>query len=341
MIPRIVSCVCRLALAPLVLSMLASCASHKGAIPEGRERQSLFSKLGEERPVPKPRLEEGSWISFDGERFPFTRWGTRSPQRVIVAVHGLSGAASDFEDLGEHFEGGSTSVYGYELRGQGLDPVAERIGDIKSPELWYSDLDTFLELVRSAHPDARLYLYGESLGGLIALHAMEQMSPDNQRAIAGMIFASPVVSLKDRKRLSRLKYFALKAAIKIMPRRKVSLEQLAGDDKDMRITSDTDHFEHLDETPHAVDRYSLRLLGTVERLIDGSHERVRGTTKPVLVLYPANDLLTTAEEVEAWYAKIGSQDKEKQLFAESYHLLLHDKESERVLERIRDWLDRH
>ena len=63
--------------------------------------------------------------------------------------------------------------------------------------------------------------------------------------------------------------------------------------------------------------------------------------KPVLVLYPAHDLLTTAEDVEAWYAEIGSEDKEKHLFGKSYHLLLYDKERAAVLDRVRRWLDRH
>ena len=93
-------------------------------------------------------------------------------------------------------------------------------------------------------------------------------------------------------------------------------------------------------TPHAVKAYSFRLLGTLEKLIDGSRERAARIEKPVLVLYPAHDLLTTAEDVEDWYRYLGTSDKEKYLFEKSYHLLLHDDEWEAVLARVQSWLVR-
>ena len=328
----------------LAISLSAiSCATHQTHSSPDQAAVSSETQLKKtEKVKPSPALGKETWTSGDGQSFPYTRWGASSqPQTVIVAVHGLSGAASDFKPLGEYFTNRSTAVYSYALRGQGNDPREDKIGDIKDPSLWYSDLDTFITLVRAKNPRARLFLYGESLGGLISMHGMETLSDENRNAIRGLILSSPVVSLKDRDKASKLKYAMLKSAITLMPRRKISLEKLAGDKTDMKITGDTDHRENIRGTPHAVDKFSFRLLGTLEKMIDGSQDKAGNIEKPILVLYPAHDLLTTAEDVEKWFDALQTTDKEKYLFPKSYHMLLHDKERGGVLETLRGWLGRH
>jgi len=299
----------------------------------------------EAKPVPalaEKTQEDTIWKSSDGEEFPYTVWTPKSGVKtVIVAVHGLSGAASDFEPLGEYLMEQSTAVYSYELRGQGNDPNKKRIGDIKNPNLWFADLDSFLKMVRGVHPKARLFLYGESLGSLISMHGLEELSESNQKAIRGIIFASPVVSLKDRKDIPRLKYAAMKTAMRILPRARLSLDALAADKEDMQLTTELNHEDNLETTKHAVTSFSFRLLRTLEKMIDGSREKAAQIKKPVLVLYPAHDLLTTAEDIEDWYGALTVEDKEKKLFKESYHLLLYDKERPAVLKTIKGWIDKH
>ena len=283
-----------------------------------------------------------TWISDDGSEFPFTRWEAKSgSKKVVVAVHGLSGAASDFEPLGEFLSERSTSVYSYALRGQGNDPRKDRTGDIKKPELWYADLDRFLSLVRQEHPGVPIFLYGESLGGLISVHGLKTLTRANRESIRGVILSSPVVSLKDLEALPRIRYVALKTVIWLLPHRMISIEELAKDKEDMQITGDAEHRENLRKTSHAVEEYSFRLLGTLERLIYESREKASMIRKPVLILYPANDLLTTPEDVEEWFAALKTRDKERYLFEESYHMLLHDTEREEVLEIVGRWLDQH
>ncbi|MGI9244661.1 MAG: alpha/beta fold hydrolase [Verrucomicrobiales bacterium] len=282
------------------------------------------------------------WISSDGSNFPFTRWSSKSrTKKVVVAVHGLSGAASDFEPLGDFLSERSITVYSYALRGQGNDPRKDRIGDIKDPELWYADLDVFLNLVRYEHPGVPLFLYGESLGGLISVHGLRTLAKPNRESIQGVILSSPVVSLKDLEALPRVRYIALKTVIRLLPRKMISLEKLAEGKEDMQITGDAEHRENLRNTTHAVEEYSFRLLGTLERLINASGEKASVIRKPILILYPENDLLTTPEDVDEWFAALKTNDKEKRLFEESYHMLLHDTERDEVLEIVGSWLDRH
>jgi alpha-beta hydrolase superfamily lysophospholipase len=316
-------------------ALFVGCASHNGTRTAGPVAP---------RPLPEDvqGLSGKTWVSSDGSQFPFTRWASKSsPTRLVVAVHGLSGAASDFEPLGKFLKERSTTVYSYALRGQGNDPRKDRIGDIRRPELWYADLDAFLDLVRAEHPGVPLFLYGESLGGLISVHGLRTLDRVNRESIHGVILSSPVVSLKDLDALPRVRYIALKAVIRLLPHRMISLEKLAEGKDDMQITGDAEHRENLRNTPHAVEEYSFRLLGTLERLINDSRERATVIRKPMLVLYPGHDLLTTPEDVEAWFAALKTKDKERHLFEKSYHMLLHDSQREEVLEVVGGWLERH
>ena len=311
---------------------LVGCAS-RAQLPAGDAKPA---------PVADDLVGGENWTSGDGEQFPFTAWAPKSNVKtVIVAVHGLSGAASDFEPLGEYLQERSTAVYSYELRGQGNDPKKKRIGDIKRPELWYADLDSFIKLVRASHPKARLFLYGESLGSLISIHGLDRLSESNREAIRGLILASPVVSLKDRKDIPRIKYAAMKTAMRILPKARLSLDALTADKKDMQLTGELSHEENLETTKHAVTSFSFRLLRVLEKMIDESKMAAAKIKKPILVIYPANDLLTTAADVEDWYEALETEDKEKRLFKESFHLLLYDKERPAVLQTIKGWLDRH
>jgi alpha-beta hydrolase superfamily lysophospholipase len=85
----------------------------------------------------------------------------------MIAVHGLSGAALDYEPLGSHLARDGIATYALELRGQGNDPVPQRRGDLERIEDWYADLRAFFVLVRGQHPGVPAYDYGESMGAAL------------------------------------------------------------------------------------------------------------------------------------------------------------------------------
>ena len=73
--------------------------------------------------VTAAKWDASTFVAPDGTRFPYSVWknpkSEAAPRAVILAVHGLSGAASDWRPLGEHFQKRGIPVYAYELRGIG------------------------------------------------------------------------------------------------------------------------------------------------------------------------------------------------------------------------------
>lgn len=289
----------------------------------------------------KPALSpDGTWTSFDGKTMPWKIWmpprGT--PVRgVLITIHGLSGASSDFWLLGERLPPLGYAVYGYELRGQGNDPDPDKRGDIMHAREWLKDLDTFHQLVKQRHPKLPVAWYGESLGSLIALHTADRM-PRNQEP-QGIVLAAPAAGLRIEP--SELEKFLIKTSSHVLPRVKVTLGGLAGVEEDkMRVTSTSTHGGQMKVTPHHVSAFTLRLLREMGNLIDSNEDAAQHLHMPLLMLASPHDIVASPEQVQQLFRDIGSKDKRLLWYTRSYHLLLHDVQHEEVVEDLTRWLRR-
>lgn len=293
-------------------------------------------------PATLPSMDSSltQWTAGDGRIFPCKYWpgAPAKPRAVVICIHGLSGAASDFWPVGESFPAHGYAVYGMQVRGQGYDPDLKRRGDIRRAEQWQQDLLDFTTVVRARHPGVPVFWFGESMGALITVSTAAKLGPRQQDTVAGIILTTPVVALRDNLKLPFLKNLALRTAIRLWPRKRISLEQLG--DSEVQVTSGTTHREQMQHTPHYVKDFTVRLFAQIERLILRSSTDAAAVAVPALVLYTPNDVLTSREGVEHFFANLASRDKTKVFFPESYHLILHDKDRDAAVRHLREWLDR-
>ncbi len=281
------------------------------------------------------------WVSYDGKTMPWKSWSVPAgvtPRGVVITIHGLSGAKSDFWYLGEQLPLHGYAVYAYDLRGQGNDPVVAERGDISKAAAWQRDLATFHALVKRRHPKTPVFWYGESLGSLIALHTAADLL-GNWSDPDGIILASPVAGL--RTTLSGFKRFLLDTAAKLTPRSRYTLGELAGvDESKIKVTSNSTHGGQMAVTPHHVSAFSLRLLSTIGGMLDANTESAHRLKMPVLFVASPNDVLSSADQIQALFAQIRSRDKKLLWYTRSYHLLLHDVQHEEVVKDVTHWLNR-
>jgi alpha-beta hydrolase superfamily lysophospholipase len=289
----------------------------------------------------RPMLGEKEWVSYDGKVMP---WHATLPPHgtklkgVVITIHGLSGAASDFWLLHERLPPQGFAVYGYELRGQGNDPDVEARGDIHSSRQWLRDLETFHLLVKRRHPKAKVFWYGESLGSLIAFHTTTSRLRTS-RDPDGIILASPVAGL--RMAVSDFRKWLLNTAAALTPRQRYTLGELAGvDESRIHVTSTSTHGGQMAKTPHHVESFTLRLLAEIGRLLDENPKSARRLRLPVLFLASPNDVLSSPDQVHTLFQQIGSEKKTLHWYTRSYHLLLHDVQHEDVAEDILKWLNK-
>lgn len=281
-------------------------------------------------------LAEDRWAGRDGKDMPFTLWKSKTARAkgVVICIHGLSGAASDFWPVGESLPAQGFTVYGMQLRGQGNDPDTARRGDVRSGREWLNDLTDFTALVKLHHRGLPVYWYGESLGALIAIHTAAISDPRLEPA--GIILSSPVVRLRDNLQLPFFKNLLVRATLNLVPGKKISLERLGN--AEVQVTSHTTHREQMHHTPHYVPAFTLRLFAEIEQLIQGSDTAAQRVKVPVLVLYTPHDPLVARESVEEFFTKLDTPWKRLEFFPDSYHLILHDDERPRALKVISQWL---
>ncbi len=298
-----------------------------------------------------PRLHPATWSAGDGKSMPYAHWPAAPaaisksdrPKAVLLCVHGLSGASSDFWPLGQELPKRGLTVYAMELRGQGLDPDAKAHGDIRNRREWLCDLREFSGLVASEHPGVPLFWLGESLGSLIVLHTVTDEPGETSETSPrprGVILLSPAVAL--RSELPRWKGYVARAASRIVPGYRIPLARLdPAQVPEMRITSEATHASQAPLTPHLVPAHSLRLLREVHLLMNSSETVAARLTLPVLVLYTPNDPVASRKQIERWFDHVESLDKTPLFFPENYHLILHDAHRWEATAGIADWLLGH
>ncbi len=293
------------------------------------------------RPHP-PELGTTNWRTGDGKTLPYSRWpvppaaAPEKPKAVLLCIHGLSGAASDFWPLGEKLPARDILVYALQLRGQGNDPDPSARGRIHSADQWQHDLFEFHALLARQYPGVPIFWQGESMGALISLHAATRLPAGLH--VAGLVLASPPVAL--RQHVPGWKYALLRTAAILAPNRRIPIESLdPATVRAMKITSDANVAEQTPVTPHFVKAQSLRLLTEIDRMMRGSDDAARRLAVPLLVLYTPRDPVASQESVEAWFEHVAAPDRTRLFHPESYHLILHDSQRWQAVEQIEKWIE--
>ena len=288
----------------------------------------------------KIRLSKTTFHSFDGAEFPYTKWSSKEGSKiVIIGVHGISGAASDFRPLAKHIlaKHPNITLYSAETRGQGKDPIKERRGHIHNREEWFKDLTTFTSLVRKRHPKAKIIWCGESMGSLIVLHTYAKIKKHGVRCDA-MILASPITDI--RSDFPQWKISAANLAGFLFPKARVSLESLSGRDE-VRVTKNTIHQNQAATNSYHIRKHTLRLLTTLGKMMQTSREASQKLDLPLLVLHGGKDVFSDPKDVKRFFEELPEKTHAtRKFYPESFHLLFHDHQSDKVVADITTWINK-
>ena len=292
----------------------------------------------------KPRLGEKTFTTTDRESFSYRKFvstapNAKEPKTVVIALHGFCGASIDYENLGKWLvkEQPSIALYAYDIRGQGLDPVRERRGDIDSAKNWFSDLNTFTELVRREHPRANIVWQGESMGALILANTYRtDLEQGKQPACDAIVITSPVVGIRGD--FPVWKKQTVRAIAKVFPAARLSLDTLSGGQK-VQMTATSTHSEQSETNAWHIERHTLRLLVNLNDLIDQMNASAASFRVPTLIVHGGKDYFTESHAVVSFYQQLAQAPEKKRLYyPEAHHLLMYDAQKDRVIQDIGTWL---
>ncbi len=276
------------------------------------------------------------WTAPCGNSFLAEHWPADGPVRdVLLCVHGMGGAASDFHTLAEAAVQRGISCHALNLRGQGHDPQPARRGAVLDLEAVARDVQAFGREVLAAQPGARLWVCGESMGALVVawMLAHRRFAPSP----CGAVFSVPVVALR------RPTPWVVRQIVRLLGRLVPGLRFypswfVSGKIEKLRVTRDEAHAERIRNSPQYIRAFTFRFLAQLSDLMASSPRLAGDITTPSLVLAAGQDVYVRPDQIRMWFDQLAAPDKTFRIYPEAHHLLWNDWDREQVMADIFAWM---
>lgn len=301
----------------VILLLLAGCG-------EGAVRQSPGPGSDE------VRLTAGQVIAEDGYRLPLHHWPAEGePQAIVLGIHGFNEHGGTFQVLAEALAPRGITLYAHDQRGFGttaqrrLWPGHERLAD---------DVTLLADLLSKRHPETPLYLVGHSMGGAVAILALNSDTPP---PVAGSVLIAPAVwSFEAMPWYQRL---GLWLGVRLFPA--LSFTSSTVQRLGIEPTDDPEMKRQLAEDPLILRRARIDTLHGVSLAMDASLEAARWLPAPALILYGTEDHIIPPEAICALLARLPEQEGIRlALYPQGYHMLTRYTKRERTEADIAAWL---
>jgi len=255
-------------------------------------------------------------------------WTVGDPAGTVVMVHGLHEHGGRYRHVAERLAAAGYACYAPDHPGHGRS--AGTRGNIGSMTAAVAGVAGTVRLAGERHPGMPLFVYGHSLGGLIALQYLTG-APDAR--IRGAVISAPALDTSVATGVLR----------KVVP----VLSRLLPDLGILSLDAET-----ISRDPAVVAAYRadpLTFTGKVrartgsEMMLAaaGMPERLRSLTMPLFVLHGGDDRLVPPAASELVPAHAGSADVTRTVYDGLYHEPHSEPEQQQVLDDVVAWLDAH
>ena len=247
---------------------------------------------------------------------------------VLLVVHGLGEHCGRYMNVVNHFVPLGYAVYGFDHIGHGRSDgkreYVERFSD-------YTDtLTVYFEMVKGWQAGKPVFLFGHSMGGLIASYYLL----DHQDSFRGAVISAPAVKVSDS--ISRVTIIMGRILSVLAP--KMGLLRL----EDNYISRDSKVVEAYVNDPlvfhgKTTARMGAELLKAMFR-VTAEADRI---SLPFIVVQGSEDKIVDPGGGQMLYAKAGSADKTIKIYDGLFHEVLNEPERARVLKDVEAWLAAH
>ncbi|HKL88779.1 MAG TPA: lysophospholipase [Salinibacter sp.] len=269
---------------------------------------------------------EDALSTEDGLRLHTQHWSPPSaPKATVALVHGYAEHCGRYNHVARAFLERNAAVYAYDQRGYGRSEG--RRAYVASFGRYLDDLARFLDYVRSQQPDAPLFLFGHSMGGLVVLKYVLERHP----SVQGLMLSAPAIEINpDLAPLLRRLAHWIGRLFPTLPTTR---------SPEGAISRDPEVVEEAENDPL---NYHGRVLARTGAEMLRAGEEVRNQldklTAPFLVLHGTADTLASPEWSRRLYERAASPDKTIKLYDGLYHETFNEPEQDEVLGDLGDWL---
>lgn len=248
------------------------------------------------------------------------------PRAVVLIIHGIRDHAQRYDALGQALAAKGIAAYASDLRGYGHSGGHRQ--RIDSMEQVIADIDQLAKRARADFPGKKVFVYGHSLGGLIATsYALER-----QGELAGLVLSGPALVLPSsvtQGDITGAKIFG--AILPNLPAQPVDEAGFVSTQAEKDAFLKDPFIDH-DKLPARTARATLNA-------IEALGPRMEQLKLPLLVMHASSDALTYPEGSRELHRRAASTDKELVMWDGVFHDLLHEPKREEVLAKVTTWLE--
>lgn len=272
----------------------------------------------------------GTLQTADGLTLHTVKWPTDAPKAIVFLVHGIGEHSGRYAHVAQALNARGYTVYALDHRGHGRSPGKRRwFDDFQRP---VDDLKQYFDLIRIQHPTLRVFVYGHSMGSLLAtLFCLRY-----QEQVAAFISSGSPLSVDEGR--SPLFLMAASLMASVLPNMKLQSLEIGS----AALTRDAEMAAAYDADP--LNDHSPTSLGMANRLLNTAREtrkRLPALKLPMLILHGTADQICPPSASKLLYMLTASPDKTLKLYDGLRHEIHNELERETVLSDIGQWLDAH
>lgn len=269
------------------------------------------------------------FVAADRRTLPLRIWpaedAAAKPQAVFLALHGFNDYSNAFDAPARWWAQHGVTTYAYDQRGFGATEEAGVWAGIAS---MVEDLRAAVRVIRKRHPEAPLYLIGESMGGAVVLAALGD-AESGLPGVDGAVLAAPAVW--GRATMNPFYRSGLWVIAHTFPGWRPTGQSLG------RIPSDNiEMLRAMGRDPLVIKETRFDSVYGLVGLMDRALDAAPRVELPLLLLYGARDEIIPKEPTRRFACGLNGGQRAA-LYPEGYHMLLRDLQAEVVWRDVLSW----
>jgi acylglycerol lipase len=274
--------------------------------------------------TPTPAHTEGALSSGQYRQ----AWTVEAPVGAVVLVHGAHEHSGRYRHVAARLAAAGYAVHALDHPGHGRSPG--RRGNIGSMAAAVEGVAELVRIAGDEHPGVPMFVYGHSLGGLIALQYLTG-TPDPR--VVGAVLSAAALDTSTANAVQRTVAPLLSRVLPDLGVLQLDAEAVSRDPEVVRDYR-TDPLNH---TGKMVARTGAELMTTALAM----PRRLPLLTLPLLLLHGGDDRMMPPAASEVVHAHAGSLDLTLRIYDGLYHEPHNEPEKDEVLGDVVAWLDAH
>lgn len=259
----------------------------------------------------------------------YRHWAlTGDPSGVVLIVHGLGEHCERYNHVADALNSAGYAVASLDLPGHGQSEGTR--GYVQSFSDYQDAVLNLYKQMTEAYPNLPIFLFGHSMGGLIATRLLI----DQQDLFAAAMLSGPAIQSPQEPPAFQVAIIKMISAL--FPKLGMMTLDASGISRDPQVVAD-----YMQDPLVNKGKLSARLLKELFANMQFCKEHAEKISLPILILHGGQDAMTAPAGSELLFNKVSSKDKELKIYDDLLHEILNEPEGDEVAAKMIAWLDNH